>query len=256
MQSAKGGVGKSTISMNLTLALASSGLRVLLVDRDNVGYSSKLAGIEEPGVLSSVIDGLNIKPVSHFKFGKGTVTVVKISGDGTRHETDIQKLVNDASLKERFKAVIEDILKSFPHDFSIVDNPSLIFHDNPLVQTEVEVYLKLYPDRKVVRFYVLTAHMRLAEETVAYIRRAEDRSKLGSPLGMFVNMIPPGQEAEAERILNHVMERTNLKLGVLIPFSEEIFQFSEEMSSMPILPQIKKMSELIISGDLGNHVIK
>lgn len=53
--SGKGGVGKSTITANLAVALAREGLRVGIVDADVHGYSI-------PGLLGLVHDGLAVKP--------------------------------------------------------------------------------------------------------------------------------------------------------------------------------------------------
>jgi len=53
--SGKGGVGKSTITANLAVALAARGLRVGLVDADVHGFSI-------PGLLGLVHDGVAVKP--------------------------------------------------------------------------------------------------------------------------------------------------------------------------------------------------
>jgi len=53
--SGKGGVGKSTVTANLAVALAASGLRVGLVDADVHGFSI-------PGLLGLVEDGVAVKP--------------------------------------------------------------------------------------------------------------------------------------------------------------------------------------------------
>ena len=55
ISSGKGGVGKSTVTANLAVALAGEGLRVGIVDADVHGFSI-------PGLLGLVHDGLAVKP--------------------------------------------------------------------------------------------------------------------------------------------------------------------------------------------------
>jgi len=72
VSSGKGGVGKSTVTANLAVALASQGLRVGLVDADVHGFSIPgLLGIA-PGTQPTRIDDLMLPPVAH---GVKTVSI-------------------------------------------------------------------------------------------------------------------------------------------------------------------------------------
>jgi ATP-binding protein involved in chromosome partitioning len=65
VSSGKGGVGKSTVTANLAVALARQGLRVGLVDADVHGFSIPgLLGIA-PGTQPTRIDDLMLPPVAH-----------------------------------------------------------------------------------------------------------------------------------------------------------------------------------------------
>ncbi|MFE6995363.1 Mrp/NBP35 family ATP-binding protein [Microbacterium sp. NPDC057659] len=65
VSSGKGGVGKSTVTANLAVALAGRGLRVGLIDADVHGFSIPgLLGIE-PGTQPTRIDDLMLPPVAH-----------------------------------------------------------------------------------------------------------------------------------------------------------------------------------------------
>lgn len=65
VSSGKGGVGKSTVTANLAVALADQGLAVGLVDADVHGFSIPgLLGIE-PGTQPTRIDDLMLPPVAH-----------------------------------------------------------------------------------------------------------------------------------------------------------------------------------------------
>jgi len=61
--SGKGGVGKSNISLNLAIALAGSGARVLLIDGNvNLSNLDILAGASPAHTLLDVVDGsVNLK---------------------------------------------------------------------------------------------------------------------------------------------------------------------------------------------------
>ncbi|MFK4761107.1 Mrp/NBP35 family ATP-binding protein [Microbacterium sp. ZW T5_45] len=79
VSSGKGGVGKSTVTANLAVALAEQGLSVGLVDADVHGFSIPgLLGVA-PGTQPTRIDDLMLPPVAH---GVKTVSIGMFLRDG------------------------------------------------------------------------------------------------------------------------------------------------------------------------------
>ena len=61
----KGGVGKTTTSVNLAASLALSGSRVLLVDLDPQGNATMGCGVEKAALSVSVYDWLMQRRTAH-----------------------------------------------------------------------------------------------------------------------------------------------------------------------------------------------
>jgi ATP-binding protein involved in chromosome partitioning len=109
--SGKGGVGKSSVTVNLGLALAKAGYEVALFDADVYGFSvPKMLGIDQDPV---VIDGMIVPPVA---FG------VKAFSMGFMVEDDQPVIWRGPMLHKFLEQFLTDVYWGEP-DFLLVDMP-------------------------------------------------------------------------------------------------------------------------------------
>jgi ATP-binding protein involved in chromosome partitioning len=109
--SGKGGVGKSSVTVNLGLALAKQGYEVALFDADVYGFSiPKMLGIDQDPV---VIDGMIVPPVA---FG------VKVFSMGFLVEEDQPVIWRGPMLHKYLEQFLTDVYWGDP-DFLLVDMP-------------------------------------------------------------------------------------------------------------------------------------
>lgn len=143
----KGGVGKTTTSVNLSSCLAALGKKVLLVDTDPQGNATSGVGVEREALESSVYDviinGTDIKEVTvKTEFSKLWVCPSSIDLAGAELE-----LVSCEQREFRLKEAIASVKDDF--DFIIIDCPpslglitlnSFVSADSIIIPIQCEYY--------------------------------------------------------------------------------------------------------------------
>jgi len=118
----KGGVGKSTVTLNLGSELAGRGYKVLLVDFDAQGNLSKYSGV--PGMKSTISDALfamlDKKDVIHPIYNvKENLDIIGCNSLLAKWIIDLQR---EMFRETKLKAYIDLIKADCDYDFILIDN--------------------------------------------------------------------------------------------------------------------------------------
>lgn len=126
----KGGVGKTTTTVNVAAALAQGGMRVLVIDMDPQGNASTALGVPHSSGDSSVYDviegRLSIEEAKRVCPDFPTLDVVPSSIDLSGAELEVAELPNRTSLlKEAVERYLAARAESgdAPYDFVLIDCP-------------------------------------------------------------------------------------------------------------------------------------
>ncbi|AHC52475.1 hypothetical protein SUSAZ_04870 [Sulfolobus acidocaldarius SUSAZ] len=254
----KGGIGKSTIALSLGKALALKGKRVLLIERDMVGYASFALGIKAKGILAKLSDGEENFGESFKKlsFGDGELALLKLYGDGERVKDDLNKVMSDTSLREKLNILANKFLPGY--EYYITDNPPLISYNDLTLKVELELFYSIMPNPKVLRIFVSSASRNIIDSTIHYLKTFEsDVNYKGVPLAFIINMIPSLDEVDRiKQKLREIVTELGVVYGIAIPLYREIVEKSQEnILDLPVVDEINYLAENIINERFQNRTV-
>lgn len=167
--SAKGGVGKTTVSLNLSLSLAERGLRTLLVDLDPqgaVGHSLRKGDTEWPGLVDVLAGYAQIEPCI-VQTGEPNLAILPrgrldpvdaIEFEDRMHSPDVLSGLL-APIAERFDRIVIDtpagVGAATRGALSVSDWALVVFKAEPLALRTIQQSLRIIE-------HVHSSHPRLA----------------------------------------------------------------------------------------------
>ncbi len=120
----KGGVGKTTSTVNLAAALAVSGQRVLVIDLDPQGNASTALGVAHhvgtPSVYEALVDDKPLAEAAVTVDGLPNLTAVPSTIDLAGAEIELVSMV---ARETRLKRALETYLAEVPTDYVLIDSP-------------------------------------------------------------------------------------------------------------------------------------
>jgi chromosome partitioning protein len=144
----KGGVGKTTTAVNIAVALAQHGLRVLLVDLDPQGNASTALGVDHhegvPSIYDVLIDGVKVADVARPADGVDGLWCVPATIDLAGAEIELVSVVARESRLDRalrdYDADLDYVLIDCPPSLGLLTVNALVAAREVLIPIQCEYY--------------------------------------------------------------------------------------------------------------------
>lgn len=234
----KGGVGKTTTSVNLAAGLAKQGRRVCLIDLDPQGHSSLHLGVDAFGQTPTVYDVFSGKKTLHEVKQLAVDNLWVVPSDLDLAATEVE-LVDTPGRELILRGAIDRMTQQQPFDYIIMDcPPSLgVLTINALTSAK-EVFIPLQP-----HFLALQGLSKLFETTALVKRRLNRELKVSGiilclyetatrlaaditdDLVRFLEQSDPMAPWKNARIFNSRIRR-NIKLAEAPSFGQSIFDYA------------------------------
>ncbi len=235
----KGGVGKTTTSVNMAAGLARQGKKVCLIDLDPQGHASLHLGLEPTGNVPTAYDvfsGFKTLAEARHLVAKN-LWVVPATLDLAATELE---LVDAENREIVLREAIQKMAETEPFDYLIMDcPPSLGVLTINSLTAATEVIIPLQP-----HFFALQGLSKLLETTALVRRRLNRNLKVSGvvmclyetgtrlaadvtdDLAAFLNECDPDAPWAAAKVFESRVRR-NIKLAEAPSFGQSIFDYSK-----------------------------
>jgi len=211
----KGGVGKTTTSINLSACIAMQGKKVLLIDLDPQGNATSGVGVNKSEIKQSIYEILINEEDIENTILDTQIDNLKICPSNIKLAGAEVELVNFMSRESRIKGAIESIQTKF--DYIIIDCP---------------------PSLEILTTNALTAADSVIIPVQCEFFALEGIMQLLKTIMLAQKSLNPSLQIEGV-LLTMLDNRTNLGLEVV----EEVKGYFKERVYDTIIPRLVKLSE-------------